>query len=94
MEDYGWVTAWASESFSLAYSMPDPVQVQTLRFTGYDNHYYQIYVETQVAVNGVWQPVGAQYSNHFTSWGAVETNIYGRAIQGLPGTATSYCRVL
>jgi len=92
---YGWTAAtWVAETHSISYSMPDYKQLAVNNFTGIDGHSYQVFVEVLVAVNGVWQPLPSMTSNHFTTFGAILTNIYGVAVQGLPGAATSYCTVV
>jgi hypothetical protein len=92
--DYGSANTWVLETHSMSYSMPDYRPLATQAFTGSDGRSYQIYISVAVAVGNAWQSLPSSYSNHFTTFGAPQTNIYGVAVQGMPGASASYCKVM
>lgn len=95
--NYGWKQTYVAETHAASgsYSMSDYGLVLSRGlFTGYNNASYRVYVEGYVWNGTAWASLGGKYANHFTVWGATETNAYGQAIQGMPGTSSGYCTVL
>lgn len=93
-KNYGWSQTFVSESNSMSYSMADYKVTTRQAFYGYQGHSYRIFVEGYVWNGGGWESLGSKWSNHFTTWGASEPNIYGQTLQSIPGSSSSYCTVL
>lgn len=93
-KNQGTAQAFIPEVNSMSYSMADYRELATSKFTGYDGHSYQIYVEAWAAYSGgQYEGIGAKNSNHYSSFGAYEPNIYGETLQRIPGASGSHCTV-